>query len=90
MLTASCFCRADAAVFDTELRNVVKAVWKDMDQDAVFAAPLIFTNFAAQVSAEPAYLPLPAGEAGMEQLSKVRSWSNRLLELSAEAELCRD
>ncbi|RYY36723.1 hypothetical protein EON62_01570, partial [archaeon] len=60
----------DVAQFDTELRGIVRAVWKDIDMDALFAAPLLFTSFAAQTGADPVYLPLPTGEAGSELLSK--------------------
>jgi len=60
----------DTAKFDAKLRLVSKAILKDFDQEAIFEGPLIFTNFAAQPTTEPAYLALPAGEKGMEVLSK--------------------
>jgi dynein heavy chain len=58
--------------FDAKIRVVAKAVFKDLDQEALFEGPIIFTNFAAQPGAggDPTYIPLPAGEKGMELLSK--------------------
>ena len=60
----------DTAKFDSKLRAIAKVTFKDVDQDALFEGPIIFTNFAGQPSAEPTYLPLPAGEKGIESLSK--------------------
>jgi len=62
---------ADCGKFETKLKAICKVVFKDMDQESLFEGPLIFTNFAGpQPQGEPAYLPLPAGEKGMEALSK--------------------
>jgi len=61
---------ADGATFTSELRAVAKLVWKEVDQEALFAGPVLFTSFAGQPSAEPTYLPLPTGPAGMDLLSK--------------------
>jgi dynein heavy chain len=60
----------DAAKFELKVRGIAKATLRDIDQEAIFEGPLIFTNFAGQPSAEPTYLALPAGEKGMEMLSK--------------------
>jgi len=60
----------DYAKFDGKLRGVAKVVYKDINQEELFDGPLIFTNFAAQPAPDPAYLPLPNGEKGMELLSR--------------------
>ena len=67
----------DCARFDAKLRSVCKASFKDVDQEATFAEPLVFTSFAGQPSGggsgDPLYLPLPSGDAGMGLLSKTLS-----------------
>ena len=61
---------ADFDKFDGKMRGVTKVVMKDLSQEELYATPLIFTNWCAQPTAEPSYLSLPAGEKGMEMLSK--------------------
>jgi dynein heavy chain len=60
----------DTAKFDAKIRAVTKACFKDTDQEALYAGPVIFTSFAAQPGGEPSYLPLPIGDPGYEMLSK--------------------
>ena len=61
---------ADFDKFDGKMRGITKVVMKDISQEDLYATPLIYTNWCAQPTAEPSYLSLPAGEKGMEMLSK--------------------
>ena len=61
----------DMETYDNFVKDTVKACLGDVvEAEATFAEPNIFTSFAAQTSADPAYMPLPVGETGMEVLSR--------------------
>ena len=73
---------ADSARFEGRLRAAARAAFPGGDGEALCAEPLLFTSFAGQPGpGEPAYLPLPPGEAGTAALA--RSLGERLEEYNA-------
>ena len=69
----------DAERFEEVLVKLTDKAFKEVaSAEAIFEGPLIFTKFAAQPSSNPTYLPLPAGDTGMEILS--RTLGTKLIE----------
>lgn len=67
-----------AEKFTKLMRDIVLDKLKEYPDSDMFATPITYTSFAAQVGGDPTYLPLPIGDYGNELL--VRTVTEKLKE----------